>query len=483
MLSLIELKSTMKIEQIYTGCLAQGAYYLESNGEAAIIDPLREVQPYIDKAEQNGAKIKYIFETHFHADFVSGHMDLAKKTNASIVFGPTEMELGFDAIVAQDNQEFILGNSRIKVLHTPGHTMESAVFLLFNDKGNPEALFTGDTLFIGDVGRPDLAQKVVKDLTQEKLAGHLYDSLRNKIMPLPDDLIIYPAHGAGSACGKNMSKETHDTLGNQKKSNYALQEMSKEEFVEKVLDGLTPPPAYFPQNVMMNIQGYDSIDEVLERGQEALEPENFEYLANQTGAIILDTRDPEVFAKGFVPNAINIGIDGSFAVWVGTLIPDVKQELLIVAEEGREEEVITRLARVGYDHALGFLKGGMIAWEKAGKEIDTIQSIDVEELSELSKSTPENIVLDVRKASEHFSEHVIGSINAPLDYINESMKTIDKDKTYMVHCAGGYRSMIFSSVLRARGYDNLINVKGGFAAIKSSEKFSVSDYACPTTMS
>jgi len=482
MLSFNELKSTMKIEQIYTGCLAQGAYYLESNGEAAIIDPLREVQPYIDKANKNGAKIKYIFETHFHADFVSGHIDLAKKTNASIVFGPTDMELGFEATVAKDQQEFILGNGKIRVIHTPGHTMESSVFLLINEQGKQEALFTGDTLFIGDVGRPDLAQKVVADLTQEKLAGYLYDSLREKILPLPDDLIIYPAHGAGSACGKNMSKETHDTLGNQKKTNYALQEMSKESFTSQVLNGLTPPPAYFPQNVMMNIKGYDSIDEVLERGQEALSPGDFEYLANQTGAIVLDTRNPEVFAKGFIPNAINIGIDGSFAVWVGSLIPDVKQELLIVADKGREEEVITRLARVGYDHAIGFLNGGIAAWTEAGKEIDIIPSIDVNELKELSITHSENLVLDVRKASEHFSEHVVGSINAPLDYINDSMNEIDKDKTYMVHCAGGYRSMVFCSVLRARGYDNLINVKGGFDAIKSANKFSISDYACPTTM-
>jgi glyoxylase-like metal-dependent hydrolase (beta-lactamase superfamily II)/rhodanese-related sulfurtransferase len=472
----------MKIEQIYTGCLAQGAYYIESDGEAAIIDPLREVQPYIEKAERNGAKIKYIFETHFHADFVSGHIDLSKKTGAPIVFGPTEMELGFKAIVAKDQQEFSIGKGKIRVIHTPGHTMESAVFLLINEKGESEALFTGDTLFIGDVGRPDLAQKVIKDLTQEKLAGYLFDSLRNKIMTLPDDLIIYPAHGAGSACGKNMSKETQDTLGNQKKTNYALQEMSKEEFIKQVLDGLTPPPAYFPQNVMMNIQGYDSIDNVLERGQKALNPEEFELTANQTGALILDTRDPEVFAKSFVPNAINIGIDGSFAVWVGTMIPDVRQELLIIADKGKEEEVITRLARVGYDHALGFLSGGMDAWEAAGKETDFISSVNVDELEKITSENPDNTVLDVRKASEHFSEHVEDSQNLPLDYINDNMGEIDKDKTYLVHCAGGYRSMVFCSVLRARGYDNLINVKGGFDAIKKSGKFKVTDYVCPTTM-
>jgi glyoxylase-like metal-dependent hydrolase (beta-lactamase superfamily II)/rhodanese-related sulfurtransferase len=472
----------MKIEQIYTGCLAQGAYYIESDGEAAIIDPLREVQPYIEKAERNGAKIKYIFETHFHADFVSGHIDLSKKTGAPIVFGPTEMELGFKATVAKDQQEFTIGKGKIRVIHTPGHTMESSVFLLINEKNETEALFTGDTLFIGDVGRPDLAQKVIKDLTQEKLAGYLFDSLRNKIMPLADDLIIYPAHGAGSACGKNMSKETQDTLGNQKKTNYALQDMSKEEFIKQVLDGLTPPPAYFPQNVMMNIQGYDSIDNVLERGQKALNPEEFELIANQTGALILDTRDPEVFAKSFVPNAINIGIDGSFAVWVGTMIPDIRQELLIVADEGKEEEVITRLARVGYDHALGFLSGGIEAWVKAGKETDFISSVNVDELKKIASDNPDNIVLDVRKASEHFSEHIEGSESLPLDYINDNMSEINKDKTYLVHCAGGYRSMVFCSVLRARGYDNLINIKGGFDAIKKSEKFKISDYVCPTTM-
>ncbi|TVP45353.1 MAG: MBL fold metallo-hydrolase, partial [Mongoliibacter sp.] len=328
----------MIIEQIYTGCLAQGAYYIESNGEAAIIDPLREVQPYIEKAEKRGAKIKYVFETHFHADFVSGHQDLSAKTGAPIVFGPTGMKMGFDAIIAEDGQEFELGNAKFRVIHTPGHTMESTCFLLINEEGKEEALFTGDTLFIGDVGRPDLAQKVIKDLTQDKLAGHLYDSLRNKIMPLADDIIVYPAHGAGSACGKNMSKETTDTLGNQKKTNYALQEMTKEEFIKEVTTGLTPPPSYFPQNVMMNIQGYDSIDEVLTRGINPLSPAAFEAAANETGAVILDTRDAQVFTKGFIPNAINIGIDGSFAVWVGALVPDLKQEILIVAEEGREEE-------------------------------------------------------------------------------------------------------------------------------------------------
>ncbi|WP_194778066.1 MBL fold metallo-hydrolase [Pararhodonellum marinum] len=471
----------MIIEQIYTGCLAQGAYYIESNGEAAIIDPLREVQPYIEKAERRGAKIKYVFETHFHADFVSGHKDLAEKTGAEIVFGPTEMKLGFDAVIAKDGQEFEIGKAKIKVLHTPGHTMESSCFLLINEKGKEEAIFTGDTLFIGDVGRPDLAQKVIKELTQDKLAAHLYDSLRNKIMPLADDLVVYPAHGAGSACGKNMSKETSDTLGNQKRTNYALQEMTKEAFIKEVTSGLTPPPAYFPENVMLNIQGYDSIDEVLERGTRALSPLEFEVAANETGALILDTRGPQVFAQGFIPNSINVGIDGSFAVWVGTLVPDLKQEMLIVAEPGREEEVITRLARVGYDHAIGYLKGGFQAWVKAGKETDSIISIKAEELAFLQGMQEVNI-LDVRKESEFKSEHVIGAENAPLDFINESMLKINKEKQYYVHCAGGYRSMIFNSILRARGYDNLVDVAGGFKDIKDSEKFRISEYVCPTTM-
>jgi hydroxyacylglutathione hydrolase len=472
----------MKIEQIYTGCLAHGAYYIESNGEAAIVDPLREVQPYIEKAERNGAKIKYVFETHFHADFVSGHQDLAAKTGAKIIFGPTTMAMGFDAIVAKDGQEFEIGKIKIKVIHTPGHTMESSVFLLINEKGKEEAIFTGDTLFIGDVGRPDLAQKVIAELTQEKLAGHLYDSLRNKILPLSDDLLVYPAHGAGSACGKNMSKETSDTLGNQKKTNYALQEMTKEEFIKQVLTGLTPPPSYFPQNVLMNIQGYDSIDEVMNRGSKALNPAEFEAAANETAAVILDTREARNFAQGFIPNSINIGIDGSFAVWVGTLIPDVKQEILFVADKGREEEVITRLARVGYDHTLGFLENGFDAWVKDGRPVDSIPTISVEELEKLREKKGKLNILDVRKESEFNSEHVLDAENIPLDYINENMAQVNKDKTYYVHCASGYRSMIFASILKARGYDNLIDVQGGFKAIKESEKFKVSEYVCPSTL-
>jgi len=473
----------MKIEQIYTGCLAQGAYFIESNGEAAVIDPLRETTPYLERAEKDNVKIKYVFETHFHADFVSGHIDLSKKANAPIVYGPTTANLGFDAIIATDGQEFKLGNVTIKVIHTPGHTMESSCFLLIDENGKEHALFSGDTLFIGDVGRPDLAQKVASDLTQEKLATYLFDSLRKKIMPLSDDVLVYPAHGAGSACGKNMSKETFDTLGNQKKNNYALRaDMTKEEFIKEVTTGLMPPPAYFPLNVMMNIEGYDSITEVLNRGTQALSPEAFEAAANETNALILDTRKPQDFATGFVPNAINIGIDGSFAPWVGALIPDIKQEILLITEDGREEEVVTRLARVGYDHAIGYLKGGFDAWKAANKEVDSITSISAAQLAEAQKGNPEINIIDVRKGSEHFSEHILGAINAPLDYINESMLMVDKNKTYYVHCAGGYRSMIFTSVLRARGYHNLIDVDGGFKAIKESELFNVSDYVCPSTL-
>ncbi len=470
----------MKIEQIYTGCLAQGAYYVESDGEAVVIDPLREVQPYIDRADKDGAKIKYVFETHFHADFVSGHLDLSRKTGAPIVYGPTASP-SFDAHIAYDGEVFKVGKLSFVVLHTPGHTMESCSYLLRDESGKDIGLFSGDTLFIGDVGRPDLAQKAAH-MTQEQLAETLYDSLRNKIMPLADDIIVYPAHGAGSACGKNMSKETTDTLGHQKASNYALRaNMTRDEFVKEVTTGLMPPPAYFPLNVMMNKQGYDSIDEVLKRGQHALSAEGFEAAANETGALILDTRDPQVFAKGFVPNSINIGIDGNFAPWVGALIPDVKQELLIVAEPDRVEEVVTRLARVGYDYTIGYLEGGFETWLKAGKEYDSIKSVTAEELAEIAGREKINI-LDVRKNSEFQSEHLADAENAPLDFVNESMLQVDKNKQYYVHCAGGYRSMIFNSILRARGYDNLIDVKGGFKELKETGKFAVTDYVCPSTL-
>jgi glyoxylase-like metal-dependent hydrolase (beta-lactamase superfamily II)/rhodanese-related sulfurtransferase len=470
----------MILEQIYTGCLAQGAYYIESDGEAAVIDPLREVEPYIKKAQQNNATIKYVFETHFHADFVSGHLDLSKKTGAQIIYGPTA-EPHFKAIVAEDGQAFKLGKLVIKVLHTPGHTMESSCYLLKDEQGKDVGLFSGDTLFIGDVGRPDLAQKVKAELTEDKLAGYLYESLHNKILPLNDDIIVYPAHGAGSACGKNMSQETTDTLGHQKKTNYALQPMSKEDFIKAVTTGLVKPPSYFPMNVMMNIYGYESIDKVLERGEHALSAEAFEAAANEINALILDTRNAQTFAKGFIPNSINIGIDGSFAPWVGTLIPDIKQPILLVTDEGKEEEVITRLARVGYDNTIGYLKGGVDAWRNAGKETDTIRNITANELTDVMKVKKINI-LDVRKKSEYDSEHIVDAENEPLDFINENMAHIDKNKTYYVHCAGGYRSMIFTSILRARGYHNLINVKGGFKALKQSGNYKLTDYVCPVTM-
>jgi glyoxylase-like metal-dependent hydrolase (beta-lactamase superfamily II)/rhodanese-related sulfurtransferase len=470
----------MKIEQIYTGCLAQGAYFVESNGEAVVIDPLREVQPYIEKAEQNGVKIKYVFETHFHADFVSGHLDLSKKTGAPIVYGPNANP-EFEAHIAKDGEIFKVGNITFEVLHTPGHTMESTCYLMKDENGKDIALFSGDTLFIGDVGRPDLAQKAAH-MTQEQLAETLFDSLRNKIMPLADDITVYPAHGAGSACGKNMSKETTDSLGNQKKTNYALRsDMTKAEFVKEVTDGLMPPPAYFPLNVAMNKKGYESIDVVLDRGLKGLSPEAFEAAANETGALMLDVRDAQEFAKAFVPNSINIGLNGQFAPWVGALIPDIKQEILLITTPGTEEEVVTRLSRVGYDHVIGFLEGGIEAWKTSGQEIDMIQSVDAAELAaEMTKG--EVNILDVRKKSENFSERLPEAENLPLDEINDGMASIDKNKTYYVHCAGGYRSMMFVSILRARGYDNLIDVKGGFKAIKESELFKTTDYVCPSTM-
>jgi glyoxylase-like metal-dependent hydrolase (beta-lactamase superfamily II)/rhodanese-related sulfurtransferase len=472
----------MTLEQIYTGCLAEAAYYIESNGEAAIIDPLREVQPYIDRAAKDNAKIKYVFETHFHADFVSGHVDLAEKTGATIVYGPTSMETGFEALIAKDGQEFKVGDVTIKLLHTPGHTLESSCYLLTDESGKEVGLFTGDTLFIGDVGRPDLAQKVIAELTQDKLASMMFDSLRNKIMPLNDDIIVYPGHGAGSACGKNMSSETTDTLGNQKKTNYALNpELSREEFIKQLLDGLTPPPGYFPQNVLMNIQGYEKFDNVMAKGKSPLSPRAFETAANETGAVVLDTRDAKDFAKGFIPNSINIGVDGSFASWVGTLVKDVKQEILLVTDPGREEEVITRLARVGFDNVLGYLEGGFNAWKNDGQEVDTIDTVTVSELAKKMESGDINI-LDVRRASEYNSEHLVGAKNVPLDYINQNMSEVDKDKTWYVHCRSGYRAMVFCSIMRARGYNNLIDVAGAFSEMKENGAFELTDYVCPTTM-
>ena len=452
----------MKIDQIYTGCLAQGAYFIESAGEAAVIDPLREVQPYLDKAKREGATIKYVFETHFHADFVSGHLDLSEKTGAPIVYGPNANP-NFTAHIAADGEEFKLGKITIKALHTPGHTMESTCYLLLDENGKETALFSGDTLFIGDVGRPDLAQK--SDLTTEDLAGYLYDSLRSRIVPLPNDIIIYPAHGAGSACGKNMSKETSDTLGNQKMFNYALRaDMTKEEFIKEVTDGLDEPPQYFPQNVKMNKEGYESIDAVLARGVQALSPAAFEAAANETGALILDTRAAVDFSKGFIPNAVNIGIDGGFAPWVGALIPNLKQNLLLVTESGREEEVVTRLARVGYDHTIGYLDGGFAAWQNADNETDSVQSVAADDFAEKFKND-DLTVIDVRKPTEFEEGHVEGARNLPLDHISDLMAEFPKNDPLYLHCAGGYRSMIASSILKARGFDNVVNIEGGFGAM------------------
>ena len=471
----------MKVEQIYTGCLAHAAYYIESKGEAAVFDPLREVQPYIDRAQIDNAEIKYVFETHFHADFVSGHLDLQKKTGADIVFGPSAKP-GYEAIIANDGQVFQVGNCKVKVIHTPGHTMESTTYLLIDENGKQDGIITGDTLFIGDVGRPDLAQHVVSDLTEEKLAGHLYDSLRNKIMTLPDDLIVYPNHGAGSACGKKMSKETTDTLGHQKEVNYALRaDMTKAEFIKELLTGLTAPPGYFPQNVLLNIKGYESLDNIMDRGTQPLSPEAFEAAANESGALVLDTRNAEDFAKGFIPNSVNIGLEGNFAQWVGEMIPDVKQPLLLVTYPDKEEEAVTRLSRVGYDNTLGFLRGGFDLWKHAGKDLETTRRISPEELESLVKSGQEPLIIDVRKKSEYDSEHVIDAVNIPLNEINSHLAEFPKDKPFVLHCQGGYRSMIASSILKQRGWDNFEDVVGGFEKIKETS-IKVSDYVCPTTL-
>lgn len=469
----------MKVEQLYTGCLAQGAYYIESKGEVAIIDPLRETAPYHKRAKRDGAKIKYIFETHFHADFVSGHLTLAKETQAPIIFGPNANP-AFEATIATDGQEFPLGEATIVVLHTPGHTMESTTYLLRDKNGKDYAIFTGDTLFLGDVGRPDLAQKAAH-MTQEELAGTLYESLRNKIMPLADDVIVYPAHGAGSACGKNMMKETVDSLGNQKKMNYALRaDMTKDEFIKEVTDGLLPPPQYFPLNVKMNKEGYADLDEVLVQGTQALLPEAFEVAANETGAVVLDVRHQNDFAKGHIPRSIFIGLDGGFAPWVGALIADVKQPILLVAPEGREEEAVTRLSRVGFDNTLGFLKGGFSAWKDAAKEYDSVTTIQADQLKDVLKK--ENaFVFDVRKETEYLSEHIPSAENTPLSFINDHLAEFPPEKPFYVHCAGGYRSMIAVSILKSRGIHNLIDVSGGFKAIKDSG-IEVTDYVCPSTL-
>jgi glyoxylase-like metal-dependent hydrolase (beta-lactamase superfamily II)/rhodanese-related sulfurtransferase len=469
----------MKIEQIYTGCIAQAAYYLESNGEAAIFDPLREVQPYIDRAKSDNAKIKYIFETHFHADFVSGHLDLAKKTGGEIVYGPTAKP-EFEALIAADNQEFKVGNYTVKTIYTPGHTLESTCYLLIDENGKQHGIITGDTLFIGDVGRPDLAQALVEDLTQEKLASYLFDSLRNKIMPLSDDLIVYPSHGAGSACGKNMSKETTDTLGNQKKTNYALRsDMTRQEFIDELLDGLTLPPAYFPQNVMMNIQGYESLENVIEKSFKPLNPKEFETIANQTDAVILDVRHEDDYAKSHIPKSIFIGIQGNFAPWVGALIMNVKQPLLIITPPGKEHETITRLSRVGFDNVLGYLNGGINAWTASGYETDSIHSISPNEFA--AQVAPKSIIIDVRKPGEYKSEHLENAVNIPLDSINSNFNAVPKNEEFYLHCAGGYRSMIMASILKSRGFHNFINVEKGIVGIKNAG-VKITDFVCPTTL-
>ncbi|WP_296315507.1 MBL fold metallo-hydrolase [Winogradskyella sp. UBA3174] len=468
----------MKIEQLYTGCLAQGAYYIESEGEVAIIDPLREIQQYIDKAASNNAKIKYILETHFHADFVSGHVDLAKKTGATIVFGPSA-STEYDIHSATDGEELKVGKLTIKVLHTPGHTLESVTYLLKDENGKDHAIFSGDTLFLGDVGRPDLAIK--SDLTKEDLAAMLFDSLRNKIMPLADDVIVYPAHGAGSACGKNLSKETVGVLGEQKKTNYALRaDMTKAEFVNEVLDGIAPPPQYFAKNAMMNKMGYDAFDTVLKTGDVALNPEEFEALANHESALVLDVRPQSDFIKGHIPNSIFIGLNGGFAPWVGALIKDIKQPIVLVVPEGKSAEAVTRLSRVGYDNTLGYLDGGLDAWQKAGKAIETLGSISADEFASRAKADNVN-VLDVRKDGEYESSHLEDAQHLSLDFINEKMNEVSKDKTYYVHCAGGYRSVIAASILKARGFDKLIDVAGGFGAIKNTD-LPTTDFVCPTTL-
>ncbi|MGL2964758.1 MBL fold metallo-hydrolase [Flavobacterium sp. RSB2_4_14] len=471
----------MKIEQIYTGCLAHAAYYLESNGEVAIFDPLREVQPYIERAKKDNAQIKYVFETHFHADFVSGHLDLAQKQKATIVYGPTAKP-SFKALIAEDNQVFSVGNCKVKAIHTPGHTMESTCYLIIDEQGNEHGIITGDTLFIGDVGRPDLAQHVIADLTEDKLARLLYHSLREKIMPLSDDLIVYPNHGAGSACGKNMSKETTDTLGNQKKTNYALNpKLTEDEFVTSLLSGLTAPPAYFPKNVLMNIQGYESLDTVMHRGLKSFDVDSFEAVAKETKALLLDTRKASEFAKGFIPNSINIGLESNFAMWVGELIPDLKQQILIIADNHEKvEEAIIRLSRVGYDHAIGYLEGGFESWIKNNKPVETVDRITAHDLQDLEE-IHETPIIDVRKKSEYESEHLAGAINIPLNEISNRIAEFPKNDYFILHCAGGYRSMIAASILKQKGFKNFADVIGGFNEIKLTN-LPRTEFVCPTTL-
>ena len=468
------------VEQIYTGCLAQGAYLIHSNGEAVVIDPLRESAPYLERAEKLGVTIKFVLETHFHADFVSGHVALAEKTGAKIVYGPNANP-AFEFHSAKDGEILEVGDLKIKVLHTHGHTMESTCYLLIDEEGTDRALFSGDTLFLGDVGRPDLAQKAA-GMTQEDLASTLFDSLRTKIMTLSPDVVVYPGHGAGSACGKNMSKETVGTLGEQLETNYALRvNMSREEFIAEVTDGLLPPPAYFPENVALNKKAIPGFEEILAEAGKAFDPVAFEAMANEMEALVLDTRKPQSFAAGHIPNSINIGIDGGFAPWVGALIPDIKQNILLVTDNGREEEVIKRMARVGYDRVLGYLEGGFEAWSAAVKETDSVESIPTSEFAQRLAADPAAVVLDVRKVGEYTAERMTTSINLPLDYLNARFNELPSGNPVYIHCAGGYRSMIYSSILKSRGVHNIVDIQGGFGAIKNQEGIEVTNYVCPNS--
>lgn len=473
--------SSMRIEQIYTGCIAHAAYYVESNGEVAIFDPLRDVEPYLERAKSDHAVVKYVFETHFHADFVSGHLDLKQKTGAKIVFGPTATP-GYEAIIATDNQIFKLGDIQIKVLHTPGHTMESSTYLIIDENGKEHAIISGDTLFIGDVGRPDLVQLVNSAVTEEILARHLYQSLRSKVMVLPDDVIVYPNHGAGSACGKNMSKETMDTLGNQKKTNYALRaDMTEDEFVVELLTGLATPPQYFPKNVLMNITGYEHLDTILERGNTPLSVSELKELMKRDEVIILDTRNPQLFSEGFVPSSLNIGLNGQFAVWVGELIKDIKAPIVLITEEGKEEESMIRLSRVGYDNTIGYLDGGFEVWKTAGEKVQIVNRITPAEMDKLY-SDGKGILLDVRKINEFKSEHLEDSKSLPLNVLEDKVNTLSKDVKYIIYCAGGYRSMMAASIFYKHGFTNLVDVIGGYNAISKESALDHTDFVCPTSM-
>ncbi|KUF37914.1 MBL fold metallo-hydrolase [Myroides marinus] len=471
----------MKIEQIYTGCIAHAAYYIESKGEAAIFDPLRDVDPYIERANKDNAVIKYVFETHFHADFVSGHLDLKEKTGAKIVFGPTATP-SYEAVIAEDNQIFTLGDIQIKVLHTPGHTMESSTYLIIDENGKEHAIISGDTLFIGDVGRPDLVQLVKSEITEEILARHLFQSLRNKIMVLPDDIIVYPNHGAGSACGKNMSKETVDTLGNQKKTNYALRaDMTEDEFVVELLTGLATPPQYFPKNVLMNITGYEELDSILDRSMNALTVEEVKELIEKENVIVLDTRNPQLFSEGFMVGSLNIGLNGQFAVWVGELIKDIKAPIVIIAEQDKVEESMIRLSRVGYDNYIGYLQGGFEAWKAAGEPVQTVTRITPAEMDQMYLDT-KGVLLDVRKINEFKSEHLEDSLSLPLNQLEDKIDLLSKDKRYIIYCAGGYRSMMAASIMYKHGYTNLVDVLGGYNAISKESSLDHTDFVCPTSM-